>query len=628
MAPQDATMFWLSARTRNDLFLLYSFADAGAPTETLRTAVAARSARIPALRVRLRETPGDLAYPSWVPCEYSADQFVEHPLPRPDWAAVEAALGDLLGTGVDATVHPWKLHVFRGVAGAPMRASDDELATVVVLQMSHALADGRRAAGIARELFSEGDGYDGEPRAAGAAGGASAGRAADDRVVGRLAARISGEFAADRGEGHVAEAAVDRAEGQPDEPEEDHAAGPSAEDHAVGQAANRTAGELIDRAADEFVTDGQAGQADGSAADRSTAEADELAVDRGAPQAAEQAVRTGPTGLAADKNRAELRQAFGGAAVAPVRGRGSSGTTDGVRRAEVSKIAAEFFATLRGSRIPGAVWGAARIPAGMVRTAVRGYRAYQAQSELAALTEAGKVPPPGPGFAPSAVNKIGAEGVIDHRARMIVCAAEELRVPGWTITVVVLTAVSVALAEYLAVQGESVSRLGSQVPMALSSESLSHNNYRSLGVELFIDEPDLRLRADRVAAALAERRLRAQHPLLSAQDRVTAVTPAPILRRDVDRYPIDSVPDSIAGHTVVSSVHRGPADLTFGGGPVRCTGGFPALGAVMHLTHGVHGLGDTVTVSIHADAAVIDVDSYADLLRTALFEVTATLAHR
>ncbi|WP_253788636.1 wax ester/triacylglycerol synthase family O-acyltransferase [Nocardia amikacinitolerans] len=561
MAPQDATMFWLSARTRNDLFLLYSFADAGAPTETLRTAVAARSARIPDLRVRLRETPGDLDYPSWVPCEYSADQFVEHPLPRPDWAAVEAALGDLLGTGVDATVHPWKLHVFRGVAGAPMRASDDELATVVVLQMSHALADGRRAAGIARELFSEGDAYDGEPRAAGAAG-----RAADDRVVGRPAARISREFAADRAAGHA------------DEPAEDHAAGSSAEDHAVGQAANRTAGELIDRAV--------------------------------------------------DKNRAELRQAFGGAAVAPVRRRGSSGTTDGVRRAEVSKIAAEFFATLRDSRIPGAVWGAARIPAGMVRTAVRGYRAYQAQSELAELTEAGKVPPPGPGFAPSAVNKIGAEGVIDHRARMIVCAAEELRVPGWTITVVVLTAVSVALAEYLAAQGESVSRLGAQVPMALSTESLSHNNYRSLGVELFIDEPDLRLRAGRIAAALAERRLRAQHPLLSAQDRVTAVTPAPILRRDVDRYPIDNVPDSIAGHTVVSSVHRGPADLTFGGGTVRCTGGFPALGAVMHLTHGVHGLGDTVTVSIHADAAVIDVDSYADLLRTALFEVTATLAHR
>ncbi|MEV0342964.1 wax ester/triacylglycerol synthase domain-containing protein [Nocardia sp. NPDC050713] len=506
MAPQDATMFWLSARTRNDLFLLYSFADTGVSTETLRTAVAARSARIPDLRVRLRETPGDLGYPSWVPCEYSASQFIEHPLPRADWAAVQAALGDLLATGVDATSHPWKLHVFRGVAGAPMRASDDELATVVVLQMSHALADGMRAAAVARELFSGEDmvGGAGRPSASGAAsGGQATGRAVDNGAGSR--ARAAEGFAAELGAGRGA-----------------------------------------DRAADGDL--------------------------------------------------------FG--------------------------IIAESFARLRDSGIAGAAWGAARLPAGMVRTAVRGFRAYRAQTELAELTAAGTVPQPGPGFAPSAVNKIGAAGIIDHRARMIVCDAEELRVQGWTITVVVLTAVSVALAEYLAAQGEPVSRLGAQVPMALSGESVSRNHYRSLGVELCTDEPDLRLRADRIAAALAERRLRAQHPLLSAQDRVTAVTPARILRRDVDRYPVDSVPDSIAGHTVVSSVYRGPADLTFGGGPVRCTGGFPALGAVMHLTHGVHGLGDTVTVSIHADAAVVDVDSYAGLLRTALREVAARLAAR
>ncbi|MFI2477366.1 wax ester/triacylglycerol synthase domain-containing protein [Nocardia xishanensis] len=463
MAPQDATMFWLSARTRNDLFLLYSFADAGVPTDALRAAVAARSARIPDLRVRLREAPGDLAYPSWVPGEFSVDQFVEHR--SQDWAAVEAALGDLLATAVDARIHPWRLHVFRGVADAPMRGSDEELATVVVLQMSHALADGKRATAIARELFCE----------------------------------------------------------------------------------------------------------------------------------------HGP-------------------------GRASWGASAGVPAAFVA--GAELITRLRHSAFLSGVLGAVRIPVGMVKTAVRGYGAYRAQTELALLTEAGEVPPPGPGFAPSAVNKIGPHGVLEHRARMIVCSSEELRVPGRTITVVVLTAVSMALAAYLAAHGEPVDRLGAQVPMALTERSngLARNNYRSLGVDLFADEPDLRARADRIAAALADRRLRARHPLLSAQDRVTAVTPAPILRRDVDRYPIDAVPDAIAGHTVVSSVYRGPADLSFGGGPVRCTGGFPALGAVMHLTHGVHGLGDTVTVSIHADGAVVpDVDEYANLLRTALREVRAAL---
>jgi hypothetical protein len=75
---------------------------------------------------------------------------------------------------------------------------------------------------------------------------------------------------------------------------------------------------------------------------------------------------------------------------------------------------------------------------------------------------------------------------------------------------------------------------------------------------------------------------------------------------------------------VVSSVYRGPADLTFGGGRVLFTAGFPAIGAVMNLTHGVHGIGDTITISVHADASVLpDIDIYTGLLDTALREVAA-----
>ncbi len=557
-------MFWLSSRTRNDLFLLYSFADAGAPTEALRTAVAARSAHIPDLRVRLREAPADLSYPSWVPGAFTADQFVEHRLPRPDWAAVETALGELLATGVDATIHPWRLHVFRGVAGAPMRATDDELATVVVLQMSHALADGRRAAAIARGLFAVGTGSGG---------------------VGDLDVRS-----------------------------EPGATGGEAMAQAIGAAPGRVGVSDSDAQSEPGVIGGGAmGEAVGAVPGRAGV--------------GDSDARSEPGVIGGGA----VRQGTGSGSGRSARGGDSrSGGTWTVRwtgTAQVFGTVVEAVARLRHSGLGAAVSGAVLLPAGVARTAVRGYRAYRAQTELARLTEAGEVPPPGPGFAPSAVNRVGARGITDHRARMIVCAAEELRVPGRTITVVVLTAVSVALSEYLAAQGEPVERLAAQVPMALTDrgKTLSHNNYRSLGVELFIDEPDLRVRADLIAAALADRRLRAEHPLLTAQDRVTAATPAPILRRDVDRYPIDTVPDSIAGHTVVSSVDRGPADLVFGG-PVRCTGGFPALGAVMHLTHGVHGLGDTVTVSIHADAAVVpDVDEYADLLRGALRAIPGAL---
>ncbi|MFQ6394747.1 wax ester/triacylglycerol synthase domain-containing protein [Nocardia sp. KC 131] len=470
VAPQDATMYWLSKRTANDLFLLYCFTDSGRPTAELRALVARRSARIPDLRVRLREVPGDLEYPSWIPCGFAAEQFMEHPLSESNWPTVLNVLGKLLGTGLDASVRPWRLHVFRDIDGAP--GAEAGTAVVVVLQMSHALADGRSAARIARDLFAEPGAIEGD--------------------------------------------------------------------------------------------------------------------------------NTGSVSRSTPRQRASI---------------GS---------------------VLLGSALVDSVLGLARMPFQVVRTVARGYRAYRAQRELAELTSTGQLPAPGPDFAPTSINPSIEVGAADHRVRMIVCAADRLRITDRTVTVVVLTAVSLALTRYLASRGAQVDRLGAQVPMALPDREASapRNNYRNLGVDLFVDEPDLRVRAQRIADALADRATRARHPLLAAQDRVTAVVPATLLRRDVDRLPLDTVPDSIAGHTVVSSVHRGAADLTFGGGRVRFTAGFPALGSVMHLTHGVHGLGEdpdghgaTVTISIHADTAALpDIDTYSELLVAALEEAAAAHA--
>mgnify|MGYP000397968770 CR=1 FL=1 len=48
---------------------------------------------------------------------------------------------------------------------------------------------------------------------------------------------------------------------------------------------------------------------------------------------------------------------------------------------------------------------------------------------------------------------------------------------------------------------------------------------------------------------------------------------------------------------------------------VLFTTGFPGLSPMMGLTHGVHGLGDTVAVSVHAaESAVDDVDAYVERL--------------
>ncbi len=540
-------MYWLAGRTRNDLFLLYCFDDAGHSFERLRADVADRVATIDALRVRARDVPRDLDYPYWEPAEFDAEQVIEHQLAQPDRRHLEAALGELVGSVLDAGVHPWRLHIFRGIVGSGDRERAADFggappvahgpALVVVLQMSHALADGRRAAEIARELF--------------AAAEAASGLPVIRETSGALGAVRSGVSTASR---------------------------------------------------DNLVTMAQVS----------------LRKTRGAAAA----VLRLPVHLA--ENGIRGYQSF-----RPQRTSAGCGVADRLREAVCSGAAARSVLTSWVSaRWVDAAIAVPWLPIRMVRTAYRGYGAFQAQRELANLTAAGELPEPGEGFVPSRVNRIVASGDAVHGVRMLVCAASALRVPGQTVTVVVLTAVSLALARYLESHGEQVDRLGAQVPMALpdNAEAQAHNNYRSLSVDLRADVADLRERAAKIAATLRDRRVRAQHPLLTAQDRVTEVVPAPLLRRDIARYPLDVVPESLAGHTVVSSVHRGPADLVFGGGRVRWTAGFPAIGSVMHLTHGVHGLGDTITISVHADQATIpDLDAYTELLRIALDEVTRSL---
>jgi hypothetical protein len=56
---------------------------------------------------------------------------------------------------------------------------------------------------------------------------------------------------------------------------------------------------------------------------------------------------------------------------------------------------------------------------------------------------------------------------------------------------------------------------------------------------------------------------------------------------------------------------------------VVLTAGYPALSPVMGLTHGVHGIGDTVAISVHAAESAFqsegaDIDEYLGLLDAAL----------
>ena len=192
------------------------------------------------------------------------------------------------------------------------------------------------------------------------------------------------------------------------------------------------------------------------------------------------------------------------------------------------------------------------------------------------------------------------------------------QLPGPTVTIGVLCAVSTALSEHLRVLGDDPSRLGAEVPMAKAVVREAYNHFGNVGVGLY---PELQLdeRAACIAADIADRRLRAQHPAMRAASRAFAATPAPLLRWGVAQFDPAVRSPTVTGNTVVSSVNRGPADLYFGEAPVVFTAGFPALSPMMGLTHGVYGIGDAFTITVNAaESAVGDVDEYVARLDAAL----------
>lgn len=246
----------------------------------------------------------------------------------------------------------------------------------------------------------------------------------------------------------------------------------------------------------------------------------------------------------------------------------------------------------------------AEIPA--VRPPDRGFLPWRAF--LAARADR-DTPPPRP---PRPALSVNARPTGTPVLRTLLVGRDRLRQP--SVTVGALVAIAEALGGYLAARGEDVSRLGAEVPVA-GPPALARNNFRTVNVDLHPDL-DRAERADRIVGDLALARGRDRAWAASAAA-VESVPPA-LLRWGVGRFDPDARWPAVAGHTVVSSVNRGPADLGFGGSRVLFTAGYPALSPMMSLTHGVHGIGEAVAVSVHADPERIDLDDYVDRLAAAL----------
>lgn len=236
--------------------------------------------------------------------------------------------------------------------------------------------------------------------------------------------------------------------------------------------------------------------------------------------------------------------------------------------------------------------------------AARGHRRFVRDTDHGVLA-------PGLGSRPLlATNSrpAGARGM-----RTLVRRRSQLKGP--TVTVAALSAISSALRELL---GPSAASLAAEVPMAKPGAPLGFNHFGNVVVGLY---PELGHdeRTRRIAADLVGGRRRFEHPATRASDEAFASVPAVLLRWGVGQFDADVRPQEVSGNTVVSSVHRGAADLRLGDVPVVLTAGYPGLSPVMGLTHGVHGIGDTVAISVHAaESALPDVDGYLRLLDAAL----------
>lgn len=279
----------------------------------------------------------------------------------------------------------------------------------------------------------------------------------------------------------------------------------------------------------------------------------------------------------------------------------SHALADGIR---VAALAAWLF----GRAVPVAPIVAPRRGSLLLRSV----DAARAHRQLVHDMDAGVLPAPSPPRAPLLSN---AAPVGLRRVRTVLRGRNTLA--DGTVTVSVLAAISTALAGYLRDRGDDPSELAAEIPMAHTGTRDGHNHFRNIGVSLHPELPVAR-RAELIAAELVAGRRRAEHPAAIASRRSFASVPAPLLRWGVGKFDTGVRSPAVTGHTVVSSVNRGAADLRLGGAPVLFTAGYPALSPMMGLVHGVHGIGDTVAISVHAADSAGDIDDYVERLEHAL----------
>lgn len=150
VAPSDAWYLY-AKHLHTDQLLVYGFAGTPASVERAVEEMIGRARACPELRLRVGGSRFNLGLPEWVPGDIEADQVVVH-TEAPDWSTCLTSFCDVIRhEQLDPRKALWRLHIFLGVNGVP--ASPTQPSTIVVMQVSHAFADGTRASELAGVLF-------------------------------------------------------------------------------------------------------------------------------------------------------------------------------------------------------------------------------------------------------------------------------------------------------------------------------------------------------------------------------------------------------------------------------------------------------------------------------------------
>ncbi|MCX2964775.1 WS/DGAT domain-containing protein [Gordonia aquimaris] len=219
------------------------------------------------------------------------------------------------------------------------------------------------------------------------------------------------------------------------------------------------------------------------------------------------------------------------------------------------------------------------------------------------------------GYPPTVLNRPPG----DRRSLRVIVVDRDALPREHTVTVGALTVISIALARHL---GMPRGGIGAELTVGRSRPTAARNNFRNVGVDLHLEIADPVRRSTAIAAEIALARDADDEPARIAQRRADDAVPSILTHWGVRHFDVDRRPDRVTGVTVVSSVYRGADDLALGGGRVQFTTGFPTLSPAQGLTHGVHGIGDTVAISVTTSPEIMpDVDGYMGLLDEALTQV-------